>query len=101
MSKKFLLSFYKTVLCKFFQTRSKNRVIENRVMENRVKRGNTVGSFSLFIQDYRLVPTYILLFCYKKGEHFAPIAISEKGKKVEAIAVTSIIIHSGHNKTKT
>ena len=36
MSKKFLLSFYKTVLCKFFQTRSKNRVIENRVMENRV-----------------------------------------------------------------
>ena len=42
MSKKFLLSFYKTVLCKFFQTRSKNRVIENRVMENRVKRGNTV-----------------------------------------------------------
>ena len=44
MSKKFLLSFYKTVLCKFFQTRSKNRVIENRVMENRVKRGNTVIS---------------------------------------------------------
>ena len=42
MSKKFLLSFYKTVLCKFFQTRSKNRVIENRVMENRIKRGNTV-----------------------------------------------------------
>ena len=42
MSKKFLLSFYKTVLCKFFQTRSKNHVIENRVMENRVKRGNTV-----------------------------------------------------------
>ena len=42
MSKKFLLSYYKTVLCKFFWTRSKNRVIENRVMENRVKRGITV-----------------------------------------------------------
>ena len=42
MSKKFLLSYYKTVLCKSFWTRSNNRVIENRVMENRVKRGITV-----------------------------------------------------------
>ena len=42
MSKKFLLSYYKTVLYKSFWTRSKNRVIENRVMENRVKRGITV-----------------------------------------------------------
>ena len=42
MSKKFLLSFYKTVLYKFFWTMTKNRVIENRVIENRVKRGITV-----------------------------------------------------------
>ena len=34
MSKKFLLSFYKTVLYKFFWTMTKNRVIENRVIEN-------------------------------------------------------------------
>ena len=46
MSKKFLLSYYKTVLCKSFWTRSKNRVIENRVMENRVKRGITVLQFA-------------------------------------------------------
>ena len=42
MSKKFLLSLTYLSLCKFFWTRTKNRVIENRVMENRVKRGITV-----------------------------------------------------------
>ena len=42
MSKKFLSSFYKTVLYKFFWTMTKNRVIENRVIENRIKRGITV-----------------------------------------------------------
>ena len=42
MSKKFLLSLSYLSLCKFFWTRTKNRVIENRVMENRVKRGITV-----------------------------------------------------------
>ena len=39
MSKKFLLSLSYLSLCKFFWTRTENRVIENRVMENRVKRG--------------------------------------------------------------
>ena len=42
MSKKFLLSLSYLSLCKFFWTRTENRVIENRVMENRVKRGITV-----------------------------------------------------------
>ena len=42
MSKKFLLSLSYLSLCKFFWTKTKNRVIENRVMENRVKRGITV-----------------------------------------------------------
>ena len=55
MSKKFLLSYYKTVLCKSFWTRSKNRVIENRVMENRVKRGITV-----FIFHNQTLVSYIL-----------------------------------------
>ena len=53
MSKKFLLSLSYLSLCKFFWTRTENRVIENRVMENRVKRGITVvynfwNFFSLF-----------------------------------------------------
>ena len=55
MSKKFLLSYYKTVLCKSFWTRSKNCVIENRVMENRVKRGNTVHIFLFFISFYIII----------------------------------------------
>lgn len=42
MSKKFLLSLSYLSLCKFFWTRTKNRVIENRIMENRVKQGITV-----------------------------------------------------------
>ena len=42
MSKKFLLSLSYLSLCKFFWTRTENRVIENRVMENRVIRGITV-----------------------------------------------------------
>ena len=47
MSKKFLLSLSYLSLCKFFWTRTENRVIENRVMENRVKRGITVYDFIL------------------------------------------------------
>ena len=64
MSKKFLLSFYKTVLCKFFQTRSKNRVIENRVMENRVKRGNTVCRIQIdeFILEVSAGPEFIVYY---------------------------------------
>ena len=44
---KISIKLYYKSLCKFFWTRSKNRVIENRVMENRVKRGITVVGFSL------------------------------------------------------
>ena len=45
MSKNFYqadILYYKTVLYKFFWTRTKNHVIENRVMENRLKQGITV-----------------------------------------------------------
>ena len=47
MSKTFVLSLSYLSLCKFFWTRTENRVIENRVMENRVKRGITVYDFIL------------------------------------------------------
>ena len=53
MSKKFLLSLSYLSLCKFFWTRTENRVIENHVMENRVKRGITVlGKFTEIIKNH-------------------------------------------------
>ena len=56
MSKKFLLSLSYLSLCKFFWTRTENRVIENRVMENRVKRGITVHKL-IFRTGWGLKPT--------------------------------------------
>ena len=66
MSKKFLLSLSYLSLCKFFWTRTENRVIENRVMENRVKRGITVVKIEILYSlpppspKKKLLPTFNL-----------------------------------------
>ena len=66
MSKKFLLSLSYLSLCKFFWTRTENRVIENRVMENRVKRGITVLIVRLMLES--LLNSIVFFFLlYKLG----------------------------------
>ena len=60
MSKKFLLSLSYLSLCKFFWTRTQNRVIENRIMENRVKRGITVvNSERIYSYDFEVIVIHI------------------------------------------
>ena len=63
MSKKFLLSLSYLSLCKFFWTRTENRVIENRVMENRVKRGITVLKSGNFLKRlWKKLPNFIFFY---------------------------------------